>query len=75
MITPKEIFREMEIILNLDPDTMTGSENLVDVNWDSMASVMFIAMADEKFGVPIDITVLKDITTVDGLLKLLPLDK
>jgi acyl carrier protein len=73
MSAKKEIYTELESILNLDSGSIAGSENLIDVNWDSMASVMFIALADEKFGTPIDINELKDVTTVEGLMKLLPI--
>jgi acyl carrier protein len=44
-----EINREIEQIVNAEPGSISGSETLSDIGWDSMASVMFIAMADEKF--------------------------
>ena len=45
----EEINRELEQILALDVNSVTGTEALSDIGWDSMASVMFIALADEKF--------------------------
>ena len=48
-----EINREIEQIVNAADSSIVGSEALSDIGWDSMATVMFIAMADEKFSKPI----------------------
>lgn len=48
-----EINREIEQIVNAEAGSITGAEILSDIGWDSMATVMFIAMVDEKFAKPI----------------------
>jgi acyl carrier protein len=48
-----EINREIEQIVNAEAGSITGTEALSDICWDSMASVMFIAMVDEKFSKPV----------------------
>ena len=53
MSMSENIYRELEVILNLEPNTIKGDESLADVGWDSMASVMFVALADEKFSLSI----------------------
>ena len=53
MNTINEINQEIEQIVNLEPGSISGTENLSDIGWDSMANVMFIAMVDEKFSKPI----------------------
>ena len=45
----EEINKEIEQIVNAEAGSLKGSESLSDIGWDSMASVMFIAMVDEKF--------------------------
>jgi acyl carrier protein len=49
MITPETFHRDLETMLELDPGTIQGEENLADFYWDSMSVVIFIAMADEKY--------------------------
>jgi acyl carrier protein len=49
MNTIDEINREIEQIVNAETGSIKGTEALSDIGWDSMASVMFIAMSDEKF--------------------------
>lgn len=49
----EEINKEIEQIVNAEVGSITGAELLSDIGWDSMASVMFIAMVDEKFSKPI----------------------
>lgn len=44
-----EFTKEVELILQVEPGTLTPESLLSDNGWDSMATVMFIAMADEKY--------------------------
>lgn len=53
MLNCSETNRELEQILNLDAGSLSGSEVLSEVGWDSMAAVMFVALADEKFSVTV----------------------
>ena len=48
-----ELNREIEQIVNAEAGSITGAEALGDIGWDSMATVMFIAMVDEKFSQPL----------------------
>lgn len=48
-----EINKEIEQIVNAEAGSLKGNESLSDIGWDSMASVMFIAMVDERFSKPI----------------------
>lgn len=64
----REIFNEeLERILELAPGSITGTESLADLQWDSMSSIMFIAMADEKFGAKIAPERLTEAKTVEDL--------
>ena len=49
--TKQEFLRLLEALLEKDDETLTGDETLEELNWDSLAVVSFMAMADEKFGV------------------------
>ena len=41
----------VEELLEVEPGSLNGSERLADMGeWDSMALISFIAMADEKLG-------------------------
>jgi acyl carrier protein len=62
-----EINREIEQIVNAESGSVTGSEALSDIGWDSMATVMFIAMVDEKFSKPVALEALAAAKTVADL--------
>ncbi|MEI6491218.1 MAG: acyl carrier protein [Verrucomicrobiota bacterium] len=53
MKTPEQFYRDLEEMLELDPGTIKGDESLDTLNWDSMAVVMFIALADKNHGVAV----------------------
>ncbi len=54
-MTPVEFYGLLDEMLELDPGTLDGSERLEDLeNWDSLAVISFIALADEHFGVLIE---------------------
>ncbi len=62
-----EINREIEQIVNANAGSIKGGEALSDIGWDSMATVMFIAMADEKFSKAIPPDSLAEAKTVSDL--------
>lgn len=72
-MTTKEFLYALEEIIGADRDSLRGNETLKNLeSWDSMATVSFIAMADERFGTlvrPADITTCK---TVADLIALFP---
>lgn len=42
------VLRDIESILERQSSSLTGSERLTDIGWDSMAVVMFIAIMEGK---------------------------
>ena len=53
-MTRQEALRALEETLEMGPNTLTGDEALKDLkNWDSLSTLMFIAMVDKKFGLPL----------------------
>jgi acyl carrier protein len=70
MITPEVFYRDLEAMLELEPERIQGNESLDALEWDSMAVVMFIAMADEKYSAVIAPSQLSDAKTVPDLLAL-----
>ena len=66
-----EFLNEIEEILELDANTLSGPESLNDIEeWDSLAFLSVIAMADEQFDVVIQGDKLEQIETVDDLVAL-----
>jgi acyl carrier protein len=58
-------------ILELDEGTLKGDEILADIDeWDSLAFLSVIAMADEEFDVVIQGDKLEQISTVNDLVAL-----
>ena len=58
-------------ILELDEGSLKGGETLSDIDeWDSLAFLSVIAMADEEFDVVIQGDKLEQIKTVDDLVAL-----
>ncbi len=75
MKTADRIKSEIEQIVDVEPGSITGIEALSDIGWDSMASVMFIAMADERFSRAIDPQSLATAKTVADLHALIDPDR
>lgn len=67
----KEFLNALEDILELDADTLTGDEVLLEIDqWDSLAFLSVIAMADEHFNIVIQGDKLEKIKTVEDLVAL-----
>jgi acyl carrier protein len=68
----KAVFLEkLSEILELPPGSLTGSENLADLEaWDSLAVMSFIAMVDENCGMAVAPKQIAACKTVDDLLAL-----
>ena len=71
MIEEYQLHRDLEIMLELDPETIKGIETLDEIAWDSMTVVMFIAMADQKYSVAISPAKLANAKTVSDLYSLI----
>ncbi|GAA4029801.1 hypothetical protein GCM10022386_12040 [Flavobacterium cheonhonense] len=64
----KELFEQLEDILELAPGTVTLTAAFRDYeNWDSMANLSVIAMLDDSFGVHIASQDFKNLITVGDL--------
>ncbi len=72
MTTRDDALRLLEKTLAMEPHTLTGVEALRDLsNWDSMATIMFIAMADKELGLRLNGSQVARCRTVGELLALL----
>ncbi len=66
------ILLALDDLLELDPGTLTGSEELKDIEtWDSLTVMGFIAMADEDFEVMVPPAQLSKCKTVADLITLI----
>lgn len=66
-----EFLAKMDEMLELPAGTLQGPEKLEDLeNWDSVAMVSFIALADEQNGARLNVKQLAACETVNDLLKL-----
>jgi len=67
----QEFLNELEEILELDPNSLKGDEVLSDIDeWDSLAFLSVIAMADENCDIVIEGDKLEKIQTVADLISL-----
>ncbi|HZH27279.1 MAG TPA: phosphopantetheine-binding protein [Azospirillaceae bacterium] len=70
-MTKTEFLAALDELLELDPGTLTGTEQLDDLdNWDSLAVVSFIALVDERLGLVVAGDALSKAKTVADLLAL-----
>lgn len=68
----KEFLNKIEEILEIDDDSLTGSEALADIEeWDSLAVMGFIAMVDTNFDITLDADKIQKCETVNDLCSLL----
>ncbi|HWG41897.1 MAG TPA: acyl carrier protein [Gemmataceae bacterium] len=71
-MTRQDALRLLEKTLELAPHTLTGGETLRNLeNWDSLSTMMIIAMADKELGLPLPGNRVAQCQTVDELLALL----
>jgi acyl carrier protein len=74
-MTHNEFLREVEEILDLSPGTLKGHEKLEDLeNWDSMALVSLLAVAESRSKTEITLDQVVGCSTVADLLRLVPLE-
>lgn len=62
-----DINAELERVMELPAGSIKGNTVLSDMQWDSMSAIMFIAMADEKFGAKINLEKLSEAKTIQDL--------
>jgi acyl carrier protein len=74
-MTREKFLLQMDDILDLQPGTLRGHEKLQDLkNWDSMALISLIALADANNSVPIAPDQVVRCSTVADLLHLAQVD-
>jgi len=67
-----EFLNEIEMAIELPPNTLTGHEALADIpTWDSLAVIMVIALIDEKLGMMVEGEALANAQTMDDVLALI----
>jgi acyl carrier protein len=67
----QQFLNSLEEILELDDNTLNGDEALIDIEqWDSLAFLSVIAMADENFDIVIEGDKLEGIKSVNDLVDL-----
>lgn len=72
-MTKKEFLNALEEAIGTSKDALSGNETLKDIDgWDSMATVSFIAMADERLGTLVEPAKLVTCKTVADLMALFP---
>jgi acyl carrier protein len=71
-MTKQEFLKNFENLLEVNPGTIKEDQALGDLNeWDSLAVIGFIAMADEQFGVSLPSQEIGEAKTVLDLIALL----
>jgi len=66
----KDFLREIDGLFGFDAGTLTGTELLADTgHWDSMTVLEFIALADERYQVPLSPWQFRRCATVDDLFR------
>ena len=71
-MTRNEFLRELEGQMEIAPGSLNGDQVLSEVEgWDSLAAVMFIALADEKVGATVSGNQIANAKTINDLLSLL----
>ena len=70
-MTKNELLREIEIAIDAPPESLKGPERLDEVQgWDSLATIMFIALVDEKLGLVVEGEALANAETIDDVVAL-----
>ncbi|MBF4575747.1 acyl carrier protein [Frondihabitans sp. VKM Ac-2883] len=59
-----------EYILDAAPQTLSLDDQLVDIGWDSLSAVEFIAHVDDRTHIVVDASALADSTTLNDVAKL-----
>lgn len=71
-MTRQDALRLLEQTLDMGPHTLTGRENLRDLEgWDSLSTLAIIAMVDKELGRPLPGSRVAQCQTVDQLLELM----
>lgn len=70
-MSKQEFLRLLDELFELEAGTLTGRERLTDLElWDSMTSLGFIALLDEKFNLIVSGDAIGKCATIDELIAL-----
>ena len=70
-MTKQEFLNQLEELLEIPTNSLIGSEELSSLaQWDSLAFVSFLAMADSKYGAKVAPSALRQCKTVSDLMGL-----
>jgi acyl carrier protein len=70
-MTKREFLLFLDDLFEVDPGTLQGTERLADLEmWDSMTSLGFIALVDEKFNHIVSGDAISQSKTIDDLVAL-----
>ena len=71
-MTKEQFLRALEGQMEIPAGSLRGDDVMRDLSvWDSMAAVLFIALADEKLGVAVSGDQIANSKTIDDLMSLL----
>jgi acyl carrier protein len=70
-VTKVEFLRLLETTLERDEGSLKGEETLADIDWDSLAVVSFLALADEHFGLQLGAKAVNACKTLPQVIALL----
>lgn len=65
----KDVLLLLDQILEMSPGTLTGTELIAE--WDSIAIIGLIALADEKFGKKLTVSEINKASTADDIVRML----
>jgi acyl carrier protein len=66
-MTKEQFLALIDELLELDSGTLQGDEKLDDLDWNSLAVIGFMALADEHFGVSVTPASLARCKSIDDL--------
>lgn len=69
-MTRAELVSEIADIMDLEADSLKGSEKLDNLPWTSLTAMAYVALCDYKFGVSLTASDLKQCRTVNDLVQL-----
>lgn len=68
----QQILHDIEEVVDVEPGTLRGNEKLEDLaNWDSLAFLSFLAMADARYGLTLAPEAIRDCSSVADLCDIL----
>ena len=65
-----ELLEMVAEILEVEPGTVTLTDRLEDIDWDSLSNISFIAEVDTRLGAALDADELANAATVEDLFAL-----